>query len=210
MRSGMNDNCTWTADPEAGTPPSQAHLLADVRIAEELAIRYADSRSNSKSAHGQNRSSCEASLFGSIEQSHSVTAADIANARHLLSRGAFDPPVHIPLAAFYIAGALLAADRIRRRFPADEKAPAILATIFASVALAIVILVLGHLWDGIVEMIRVGNTHMSYRVDRLGWREHSEEVFAAAVVVFWCVVLAGYKLGTQNHSSSADAPALNR
>ena len=51
---------------------------------------------------------------------------------------------------------------------------------------------LGHLWAGVVEMIRVGDMHMSYRAGRLGWRGYGREVFALGVLLFWSIVLAYY------------------
>jgi hypothetical protein len=48
--------------------------------------------------------------------------------------------------------------RIRTRFPPDEQTAAVLATVSASVGLGITFVVFGRLWDGVVEMIRVGNT----------------------------------------------------
>ena len=193
MRPGMNENCIWPADPDAATSSTSSHLVVDVRIAEELAMRYADARSYSRAEHGRNRSGCEATLFARIEHTHRIDAADIAAARQQLSEAGWDAPVHVPLAALYIAAAFAAARRIRHRFGADEKAPATLATCFVSVVLGLVFLVLGHLWDGVIEMVRVGNTHMSYRVERLGWRESWDEVFVSSVLVFWCTVLLHYR-----------------
>jgi len=201
----MNESCNWPTEPgDLRQRTDQRHLVVDVRIAEELAMRYADAHFDSKSAHSRTRSDCEAKLFDVITQSHGVTLGAIAQARQQLDRNAWDAVVHLPPAALYVAAAVHLARRTRRRFPRDEKTAAGLATLFASVGIGIVFLVLGHLWHGTVEMIRLGNTHMSYRAERLGWREHSGEVFALAVLLFWCGVLISYGLRPRVRASAAE------
>lgn len=54
-------------------------------------------------------------------------------------------------------------------------------------------------------MIRVGNMHMSYRVQRLGWREHTMSVFIVAVLLFWVVVLVLYRIPQFTPSDDATA-----
>ncbi len=183
MPAGMNQGCAW---PAAAEDAAQWTLVSQVRIAEELAMRYADANFDSKGSHGQLRSDCETKLFTLIAQRYGVFITEVEHARRELDAGVWDPPVHLPLVAFYFAAALLLARHVRRRFPRDETFPAAVATLFASLSIAIVFQMLGHLWDGVIEMIRLGNTHMSYRAERLGWRAYSEEVFVifdAAVLV---------------------------
>jgi hypothetical protein len=216
----MNDQCAWPEAADHSAGGDRRHLVADVRVAEELAMRYADSRFDSKSAHGRLRSECEAKLFEHIARSHNVTPSDVEYARRELALDVWDPPVHLPIAAFYITAALLLARSVRRRFPSDEKVPAVVTTLFISVVLALGVQVLGHLWDGVIEMIRVGDTHMSYRLQRLGWRRYSMDVFLFAMVAFWCVVWLSYRLhrpratlpgfadsGMRDHGGSSSSPS---
>ena len=96
----------------------------------------------------------------------------------------------LPLAGLYAAAAVVMAKRIRRRFSwPGERAVLVVATLLASAAISAPLVPLGHLWGGVVEMIRVGDTHMSYRASRLGWHGYDAEVFALGVVLFWAVVL---------------------
>ena len=193
MPHGMNDDCNWPAESGDVRQPSAEHLMDDVRVVEELALRYADARFDSKAAHGQLRSGCETKLFAILYTTHDVAPAALADARQQLGRNRWDAAVHLPPIALYLVTAVLSTSWIRRRFPSEEKVAAIFATLFGSLILAIVFVAFGHLWAGVVEMIRVGNTHMSYRAERLGWREHSEEIFAAAVLLFWCAVIVSYR-----------------
>ena len=185
----MNDHCSWPGAEHS----ADRSLIDDVKIAEELAMRYADARFDSKASHGRFRSDCEAKLFNVVGQNHGVDLAAVAHARRQLDAQVWDLPVHLPLAVMFIGVTLILAGKIRRRFPPDEKVPAALATLFISVGIAVVFQVLGHLWDGIVEMTRLGTMHLSYRVERLGWRQHATTVFVASVVLFWCAVLYAYR-----------------
>jgi hypothetical protein len=197
MPAGMNKDCEW---PIGATHAVRDRLVADVRIAEELAMRYADTNFDSKASHGRLRSGCEAKLFAVVTHNQRVALSDIEEARRQLDANAWDAPVHLPLIAFYVAVALILARKVPIRFPRDETVPAAMATLFLSLVLAGVLQALGHLWDGTVEMIRLGTTHLSYRVARLGWREYSEEVFALSVVFFWCAVVLSYgAVGRNEH-----------
>jgi hypothetical protein len=137
---------------------------------------------------------CTAKLFSAIARTHSITSADVLHARERLDAVRWDPAIHLPLAGFYVLLAATMARWIRNRFSRDEKPAAIAATLFGSAVIGGLMLALGHLWGGVVEMIQVGDMHLSYRTARLGWRHYSEEVFAAAVLVFWMVVLLSYRL----------------
>ena len=170
-------------------------------------MRYADARYDSKASHGRLRSECEAMLFSLVGQNNAVDLAAVEAARRQLDAQVWDLPVHLPLAAMFIISAVILAGKIRRRFPPDEAVPALLATVFVSLVLAVMFQVVGHLWDGLVEMTRLGTTHLSYRVERLGWREHGRTVFVASAVLFWSAVLYSYR--TESRTPAADRAAAD-
>jgi hypothetical protein len=202
MPRGMNDKCEWPAEqPFAIDLPDgahQRHLTADIKAVEELAIRFTDAQGKLSPLAGQRLRDCEAKLFGAIAANHGLTLAQVGEVRKRLDDWRFDPLVQFPLAAVYIAAMAAIARRIRRRFARDEWIPALAATLATSLALGVSILIVGHLWHGLVEMIRVGNTHMSYRALRLGWGRYSHHVFAVVVLMFWCVVLASYGVSARS------------
>ena len=154
------------------------------------------------------RRDCEAKLFSAIAHGHGVGLADVAQARERLSAWRPDPIVHVPVAAFCVAAMAAVARRIRRRFPRDEKAAAIGATLFASVMLGVVVVSVGEIWGAVVEMMRVGDTHMSYRAARIGWRGHGAEVFALAALLFWFVVIVHYRAASAMGSRKVKSPGV--
>jgi hypothetical protein len=196
MPDGMNETCQW---PIGVAEPGRRDIVEDVRAVEELAMRYADAWFDSKAAHGRLRSGCEEKLFARVAQGHGVPLSRVEQARQELDARVWDLPVHVPLAMSYVVVAVALARKVRRRFARDERIAAAIATVFTSVVIAIVYQVLGHLWDGVIEMSRVGSMHLSYRTERLGWRQYGDEVFVVSLLAFWGAVLFQYCKPTLNH-----------
>ena len=190
LPKGMNDECRWPSEQafvldlqDAG---HRQHLLNDVRVAEELGVRFHDTylnRGRGRPDWPLSRDDCDATLFESIGRNHQVTIADIRQARMQLSQR-WDPFTYVPLAVLYAVGAFGLSRSIRRRFANDEWGPKIVAALFASMVLSGCVLALGHLWGGAVEMVRLNNMHMTYRADRLGWHGYASSVFLAGTLGF--------------------------
>ena len=64
-------------------------------------------------------------------------------------------------------------------------------TLFVSAAGVII----GSVFASIVEMIWVGDTHLSYRVFRIPWNEHGLQFYAGFLVLF-CLIAAA-RLGVR-------------
>src|SRR5437867_3810499 len=105
MPDGMNNDCEWPPHERvAADLPRQAdqrHLAGDIRVAEELAIRFTDARGKLSPLAGQRLKECEAKLFANIARHHSVSLTEISEARTLLGDWQWDPAVHIPLVTIY-------------------------------------------------------------------------------------------------------------
>ena len=190
LPKGMNDECRWPSEQafvlDLQDAAHRQHLLNDVRVAEELGVRFHDTylnRGRGRPDWPLTRDECDATLFESIGRNHHVTIADIRQARTQLSHR-WDPFTYVPLAALYSVGAFGLSRVIRRRFANDEWVPTMVAVLFASMVLSGFVLALGHLWGGAVEMVRLGNMHMTYRADRLGWHGYASSLFIAGTLVF--------------------------
>lgn len=71
----------------------------------------------------------------------------------------------------------------------------------ASLAFAVGGTTVGEAWSSLVEGIRVGNGHLSYRTDHLPWVHHHIEAFLLCLALFWGATASRYWM-RQRHRSS--------
>ncbi|MDO8679532.1 MAG: hypothetical protein Q7R30_13335 [Acidobacteriota bacterium] len=79
-----------------------------------------------------------------------------------------------------------------------ETGPTLVAVVLVSIGLAVAVVIVGQVWAAIVEMIRIGNGHMSYRAFRIPWSHHRPQTFALVVLAVWCLGLVQLSLARSN------------
>jgi hypothetical protein len=173
-------SCDWPTDRN-----TTFQLLDDVRLAEDMAVRFADAQGYEPGWRAT-REACEATLFAGLATARGLTVGEVANARGQLDRRGFDWLVNVPMAALCLALGMAVTRRIATRF-AGEAIPTVASVVLASIVMAVVMVVIGQVWAAFVEMIRIGNGHMSYRAARIPWSHHRPLTFALAVLTVWCV-----------------------
>lgn len=141
--------------------------------------------------------------FEQIAREHGVPVALVSGALGR-NRAALDLAVNSPFVLLYCLAARGIARFMWRKYPREEHGwiPAATMALFLSLALAAAGTMLGEVWSGIVESLRLRNGHMSYRLERLWWAQHRAELFTGAIVGFWLAVVA-----TAVRSRSNDEPA---
>jgi hypothetical protein len=205
-RAGLNFDCTWVVDPALRVDLSDEshvqHLLDDIRVAEELAMRYGDWMAGWRlvetfgivSRHGglknrelgrQSRQQCVATLFQAIASTHKVAVSDIERIRPRLADRGFDWPVTIPVAVLLVFAVARFMRWIRNRFEADEWAAWIVATLFASVIVPAAVVALGIAWAAVVEIVRLGNEHVAGRARMDGLRANVVVVLGIGIAAVW-------------------------
>lgn len=199
LRSGpRNSNCQWPPDSAASLnlrdPQQQRHLSDDAELAEDLAIRYADVHRGPHSGHfegmpeySRTRDTCMAQLFHTAATTHQVSDAQVRQSLGIRRTG-FDAAISLAFALLYTWLAWLLAGRLNRLYPDSDSAlshAAIIVYVSAIVSLAGVLL--GELWAGLAENIRVGSGHLSYRGARVPWSHYNTALFIAGLVIFWSV-----------------------
>ena len=213
-RNRVNDNCQWTGDARTRLDIQRSadirHLMNDATIAEDVAIRYADATRGRRSGHfagwddyESTRERCMTSLFAAAADAHNVEARQV---RDLLARRplAVDVPVILAFGALFIAISNAIAGGLLRRFSMEPPTPVIIASLMIAPALSASGLLALGIWAGLIEMIRLGNMHISYRGERVPWGHHSLELFAVGVLVFFSTVaLRGYRDRTARRESHA-------
>jgi hypothetical protein len=193
-RDGINSDCRWPGET-SNQPVSARRLSADAELAEDLAIRYADTHfglrtPNPSEAYDSERDRCMERLFAEIGKQHGVPVGQVS-ASLGQNRAYIDTAEVLPFALLYILIAVVAARMIWRRYAPAENgwSPGIVMSLFVSLALAMASTMLGEVWNWFVESHRIGNNHMSYRADRLFWARHRFELFFAACMIFWLAAM---------------------
>jgi hypothetical protein len=185
--------CDWPEEPRRALNVNNAadrrHLNGDARAAEEFAIRYADAARGHRSVfadgeqYRRTRDQCLAALSSGIASRHGIRPDQVAGAVSQRD-GRLDALVMLLFAALYGVVANGAARRLLVRFPPDEPWPALIATAAAAVFVSAAAVIGGGIGSMIVEMVVLGDTHLSYRAGRLPWQQHWLSLFLGGVVVF--------------------------
>lgn len=133
-----------------------------------------------------------AGLFEAIGKNHGVTPEQVRRSVFVRRTGP-DLAVVLSFAVLYGFAASVVARRISRRFPPPEGRGVVLTAI-ASAIIGAAGLLLGEVWSTTAENLRVGNGHLSYRVDRIPWVQHRLGFFVVCVVLFWLLAALEYWL----------------
>jgi hypothetical protein len=127
-----------------------------------------------------------ATLFVRISRRHAIdvsTVREYAEQRDVI----FDAAVLLVFAFAYVVIAYQLVGVVMRRFSGDERFGLVAAVIFLSVMTVFVAMLVGDIWSIAAEVLRVGNGHLSYRTERLPWRQYRTSIIATALSVFWLV-----------------------
>ena len=187
-------DCAWpsTHEPRPLDLQNSAdlrHLSDDAQVAEDVAIRHADDTNGREPgrrdvpSYQERREACKALLFAIVSRQHGVSVADVAEAvgrRRLW----LDALVMLSFAAIYLLVAWEIAARLFRGALGESTALAFGMTLAVAGAFGVIGALAGEVWSMLIESIRVGNGHMSYRVERVPWRQFRVQLFAAAAVLF--------------------------
>lgn len=201
--SFKNAGCEWPLDHattslDLSVSRDKRHLADDAQTAEDLAIRHADA-SNARASHSRDvtayqavREDCKASLFALVASQHRVppdaVVAAVGDRREWL-----DGLVILGFAVVFALVAKQVSTFILRGAIADSRPLAVSMLIVAALAAGGAGLLTGNVWFGLIESLRVGNGHMSYRAERIPIRRHREVCFVACVVLFAAVSTVQYR-----------------
>jgi len=200
--ANRSDDCRWPEEDalrlDLARPSDARHLRRDIELAEDLAIRYGDVRWGPGPARWQGRDAqCLMPLFDQIARRHGLAIGDVLVARAALEHKGPNLLVNVPAAAFFTLVAWLALRRIHNRFSVrDELVAIVVASLLAAFAVGGFTVAFGRMWEGVVEMARLGNDHLSYRGLRRQWIRFAPQLFVLGVFGFWVVAAAfgGWKV----------------
>jgi len=207
QRVMVNTKCEWPYDNQERLDlrkaADQRRLRDEVHMAEELAIRYMDAgrRSEGEDAGRRRLRPCINALFIQISAQHAVCIDDIERARTQRNRVADVAFVIFPMSMLFV----LVSNRLSKQIllPIDGRWAVVCVTLVASVFLTVVAVMFGEIWAGLVEAIRIGNEHLSFRAARIPWANQHEYLFCGGLLLFWSTTAIQYRLRTYTPDSSA-------
>lgn len=196
-----------TRPPEAarqldlGSREDRAHLAHDAQSAETIAIEYADvspARRAGPAQYAGARDGCMRSLFREITAAHSVDTGTVRDYTSVRDSG-YDAMVVLAFGLGFAGAAFLIAGAVLRRQARGSNGEALVALAIASLASALIALLLFDIWATSAESFRLGSWHLSYRVARLPTMHHHLAVFLDALGLFWLVGLGRYRRQRRTH-----------
>jgi hypothetical protein len=207
-----NTDCVWPPDPPVALnlsdPADARHLIQDIELAEELSIRFADERWAPGRARRDGRDAqCFAPLVQQIIERHSVSAANVVAAREQLGDRGLNLAVNVPVTAFFALLSVFLLRLVDRRFTLlDEPMAVVVAVAICGLLVGGLTAGFGRLWEGALEVICLGNDHLSYRGARLQWNRLWLRFGMLAAAGFVVTALAHYGATTIRRRRSASAP----
>ena len=185
--------CRWPADHGArvlnlSESADRRHLADDSQVAEDLAIRHADATrppdwQSHRDDYRRLREECRARLNLVVARQHGVTVEAViegaADRREWL-----DAIVVIAFAGLFAAVAMVVTSSMMRGALVESRMLAGAMLLGASLVAGTAGVMASSVFVGLVESVRVGNGHMSYRVERLPLRHRRLETFMAGAIGF--------------------------
>ena len=190
----ISPNCVWS-EPDhrtlnLATSADRSHLRFDAVTAEDMAIRWADQHAGHRPEWDEQCQACMETLFTGLAKNHSVDVATVR--RYSRERDiVLDAAVIVGFAVIYAGVAYLVAGRIRRRFPPGEPGFWVMA-LTMSAGFSLIGLLIGMFGSIIVEELRIGSGHLSFRMNRIPFRAHWLIFFAGGVIIFILASLLRY------------------
>lgn len=186
-------SCGWSNEPAMPLDLSRAadrrHLNGDARVAEERAIRHADAARGHRSGnyagpdqYRRSREQCLAIMVREIADRHGIQAAQVAESIGRRDER-LDALVLLLFTALFGFAAHGLARRVLARFQ-DERWLALFGAAAAAVFISAAGVMIGGLGASLVDMIQLGDTHLSYRADRTPWAQHQPLFFLGGIVLF--------------------------
>ncbi len=199
LRRPSNGTCDWPPDPRSGPldlnhAADRDHLREDIETAEDLAVRFMDAHGGATGGLGQAasvRSQCFVKLSSIVVAEHRLTPHQYMSFVGRRPPG-FDAAVGISWMLLYAWAASGITARMWRRYGPGGLGGSIMIAYVSLVAAGLAVLG-GEQWAGLCENLRLGNGHLSYRLDRVPWGHHRVALFAGALTLFWVIAALRFR-----------------
>ena len=187
----ISPNCVWSEEDSRSLDLTKTsdrrHLRFDAVTAEDVAIRWADKNFGLLPEWEQRCGECMQTLFQGVAKQHGV---DVATVRQYSRERdvVVDAAIILGFGILYAVVAYIFAGRILRRFPPGEPGFWVM-TLTMAVGVSLVGMMIGSLGAIVIEEFRMGSGHLSYRMNRIPWRQHWAVLWVCGFIVFGLAAL---------------------
>jgi len=200
----VSANCVWSEVGNQSLDLSKIsdrrHLRFDAVTAEDMAIRWADQHFSHRPEYDRQCAQCMETLFEGVAKHHSIDVAVVR--QYSQERDAVaDAVVILSFAFLYVLAAYILTGRILRQFPPGESGFWIM-TLAMAVGVSLVGVLVGSLWSIVFETFRLNSVHLSYRMNRIPFRQHWAVLFVCCFVVFGLVAVMRSRVKLQTQCSA--------
>ena len=191
-------NCSWSEDDQQTlkleTYAERRHLRKDAATAEDLAIRWADKYYSLQPQYDSRREGCMDSLFKGLADNHRVDV-DLVRQYSRERDMVVDSAAILSFGLLYLAFVFYLIGKLQRRFSEDESVNFWAVTIVLSVGGGLVGLLVGNLWSIVIETYRLNSAHLSYRMNRLPFRQYWFVCLLVGILSFWLIAFIRSRFG---------------
>ena len=187
----VSSNCVWSEPAshslELTKVSDRRHLRFDAITAEDMAIRWADMHFRNTPKYEQKRDECMETLFQGIAKYHAVDVATVR--QYSMDRDPFvDATVIFSFGILYIFVAYIFTGPIIRRFH-DDNSGFWVMTLTMAAGVSLVGVMVGYLENILIETLLLNSGHLSYRLNRIPFRQHWATLVVCGFIVFGLVAL---------------------
>ena len=187
----ISSNCVWSEQGSHSLDltkiSDRRHLRFDAVTAEDMAIRWADMHFRLLPEYEQRRDKCMETLFQGVATYHAVDVATVR--QYSMDRDLpIDATVIFSFGILYIFVAYVFSGRIMRRFQDDQSSFWIMTVIMAA-GVSLVAVMVGYLGNIVIETVLLNSGHLSYRLNRIPFRQHWGMLFLCGFMIFGLVAL---------------------
>ena len=204
----VSSDCVWSEEEshslDLTKTSDRRHLRFDAVTAEDMSIRWADLRFGHRPEYDRERYGCTQTLFQGLAKHHDV---DIAVVRQYSADR--DPLVDVPVifsfGILYVLAAYIFIGRIRRRFPSEDSSFWIM-TLTMAAGVSLVGVMVGNLASIVIETFLLNSAHLSYRMNRIPFRQYWATLFVCGFVLFGLIALMRSRVKLALHKKSGIPP----
>jgi hypothetical protein len=197
----ISSDCTWVEDNSRPLNlekrVDRTHLRDDAVTAEDVSIRWADAHFHLLREYDARQNECMETLFDGVAKHHGVDVA-LVRQYHFERDPIVDSAVIVGFGIVYTLVAYVFAGRIRRGFPSDEPGFWVMSVTMA-IGVSLVGVMIGILWSIVIEGVRFNSGHLSYRMNRIPFRQHWAMLFVCGSAIFVLASLLRSRFKTEDY-----------